>query len=399
MTVAQQKPGSGTGRKDRDAGSRRFKVAISGSYGGMNIGDEAILEAIISELRGVAPVEITVFTRDAEDTKRRHNVDHVVQIRDLSRDEAREQVERLDVLVLGGGGLLYDKDAEAYLREVGLAHECGVPVMVYAISAGPLEDPRAREVVRDRLTRAAVVSVRDRRGLHLLEEVGIDREIELTADPALLLEPEAPPDSVLKREGRLKGKRPLVGFSVREPGPAAPDMDVGHYHALLANAADFMVDRLNADIVFVPMERSKMDLQHSHAVIASMQCADRATVLKGEYSPRQLLGLVGRLEFVVGMRLHLLIFAALQGVPFVALPYAPKVLGLITDLEMEMPPLSGVTTGRLIANIDHSWDSRHHIRRRLRRRVPMLKERARRTNQLLVQLLHETRSQGRAPGG
>ena len=37
-----------------------------------------------------------------------------------------------------------------------------------------------------------------------------------------------------------------------------------------ANAADFMVDRFDADIVFVPMERSVLDSQHSHAVIAQM---------------------------------------------------------------------------------------------------------------------------------
>jgi hypothetical protein len=57
-------------------------------------------------------------------------------------------------------------------------------------------------------------------------------------------------------------------MSVREPGSAAPDLDEDHYHTLLANAADYMVDRLDADIVFVPMERRMLDMQHSHAVIA-----------------------------------------------------------------------------------------------------------------------------------
>ena len=63
---------------------------------------------------------------------------------------------------------------------------------------------------------------------------------------------------MLKREG-LDGRRRLIGMSVREPGSAAPDIDETHYHALLANAADFMVDRLDADMVFVPMERSVLD--------------------------------------------------------------------------------------------------------------------------------------------
>jgi len=52
------------------------------------------------------------------------------------------------------------------------------------------------------------------------------------------------------------------------------------------------------------------------------------------------------------MRLHFLIFAALQGTPFVALPYASKVVGFLGDLEMETPPLGDVGIGQLIARIE-----------------------------------------------
>lgn len=39
-----------------------FRVGISGSYGGLNLGDEVILEVIVSQLRRSLPVEITVFS-------------------------------------------------------------------------------------------------------------------------------------------------------------------------------------------------------------------------------------------------------------------------------------------------------------------------------------------------
>ncbi len=58
---------------------------------------------------------------------------------------------------------------------------------------------------------------------------------------------------------------------------------------------------------------------------------------------------MGRFEFAVGMRLHFLIFAALRGAPFAALPYASKVTGLLEDLEMETPPLGSIGIGQLIA--------------------------------------------------
>jgi polysaccharide pyruvyl transferase CsaB len=363
---------------------RLLRVGISGSYGGLNLGDEAILKGIIGELRRSGSFHITVFSRNPDDTRVRHSVDRCVPIRTLTRNESRDEVAQLDLFILGGGGILYDADAEMYLREVNLAHEAGVPVMIYAISAGPLTVGATKRAVRDALNAAAVITVRDRQGKQLLEEVGVNRDINVTADPALLLEKEPLPDEALKREGLDRGSQ-LIGISVREPGPAAPDMDVQHYHELLANAADFMVDRLDADVVYVPMERK--DAKHCHAVIGQMHHAPRATVLKGEYSSGQVLSLMGRFDFALGMRLHFLIFAALRGVPFVALPYASKVVGFIEDLGMEMPPLRSVNAGQLIAHIDRSWDWRDQVRARIQSRLPEIQTRARQTNELAIQLL------------
>lgn len=365
--------------------STSIRIGISGSYGGLNLGDEAILECIVLQIRQSIDAHITVYSRRPEDTEQRHTIDRAVDLEGLTRDEARREIEQLDLFILGGGGILYDADIEVYLRGVALAHEAGVPVMVYAVSAGPLEEESSRALVRDHLSGAAALTVRDSIGKKILEEIGIEREIQVTADPALLLRPQPVTDEDLVREGLDPEKR-LIGFSVREPGPAAPDMDVDHYHALLANAADFLVDRLQAHIIFVPMEKKKLDVQHSHAVVAQMKCAEHASVLRGDYSPGQLISLIERMEFAVGMRLHFLIFSALARVPFVALPYSGKVMGLLEDLDMEMPPLKHVNTGRLIASIDRSWDMRERIRDRLSESLPPLQQRARRTHHVLQEL-------------
>ena len=67
-----------------------------------------------------------------------------------------------------------------------------------------------------------------------------------------------------------------VGFSVREPGPAAPDLNIEQYHAILANTADYMVERFDAQILFVPMEGGEnKDPQHSHAVGGSITTRSR----------------------------------------------------------------------------------------------------------------------------
>src|SRR5678815_1326707 len=364
-----------------------FKIGITGSYGGLNLGDEAILQSIITQLRRDLPqVEISVFSRDAEDTKRRHGVERAVPVRKLSRAEVLPEVERLDLLILGGGGILYDADARTYLREVALAKEKHVPVVVYAIGAGPLDDSVVQKEVAEALEGVELITVRERSAQQVLEHAGVHREIIVTADPALLLKPEPLPRGVLRTEG-LEGRRRLIGMSVREPGVAAPDLDVDQYHALLANAADFMVDRFDADVVFVPMERSVLDSQHSHAVISNMLRAQRATVLKGEYTSGQLLSLMGKLDFALGMRLHFLIFAAIQGTPFVALPYAGKVTGLLEDLKVPTPPYKLVNPGRLIAHLDDAWDRRRQMKLNLAKAVAPLQKRAQETHHILLELL------------
>jgi polysaccharide pyruvyl transferase CsaB len=371
------------------------KIGISGSYGGFNLGDEAILQVLVSELRRSLNVEITVFSRNARDTRERHRVERVVQSTELSRREIQAIVADLDLFILGGGGILYDADADMYLREVLLAHEANTPVMVCAISAGPLADRGLRGRVRDALNKAAVVTVRDRHARQLLEEVGVERDIVLTADPALLLAPDPLTLEEILRAEAIDPEARLIGFSVREPGPAAPDLDVEHYHRLLANAADYLIDRLDSEVVFFPMERRSFDVQHSHAVVGRMSHAQRATVLKRDYTPGQILSLLTHFDFTVGMRLHFLIFSALAQVPFVGLPYATKVAGFLEDLRLQAPALAHVSAGQLIAHIDRAWDLRDGLRTTIQERLPVLQARARTNIEVAVSVLsHGT---GRGP--
>src|SRR5262249_60850422 len=48
-----------------------YRVGISGSYGGLNLGDEAILQAIVAQLRAGGAMGVTVFSRAAKGTMAR----------------------------------------------------------------------------------------------------------------------------------------------------------------------------------------------------------------------------------------------------------------------------------------------------------------------------------------
>jgi polysaccharide pyruvyl transferase WcaK-like protein len=118
-----------------------------------------------------------------------------------------------------------------------------------------------------------------------------------------------------------------------------------------------------------------------------MQKPQQATVLKGEYTSGQILGMMDQLSFAVGMRLHFLIFAALRNVPLVGLPYSPKVEYLLEELGLTIPPIKLVNAGRLIAYIDRFWDTQKEVKKQIKSRLPDLQRKAAQTNSLLVEYI------------
>ncbi|MEU2060313.1 polysaccharide pyruvyl transferase family protein [Streptomyces sp. NPDC013455] len=369
-------------------GANNVTVGVLGSYGGRNVGDEAILTALLERVRAGRPeARIVVFSRTPGHTRAVHPDVEVVGWEGVCREGIAGHLSRLSVLVLGGGGILYDTEARRYLRLARTAQELGVPVFAYALGAGPLSDETDCAWARTVLSDAVEVTVRDEESKLVLEEAGLTRSVTVTADPALLLEPGDRGRALLRGEAVPRGVR-LVGMSVREPGRAAEHLDEEGYHQLLAGVGDFLVHRLDAHVVFISMERG--DIRHAHAVVSRMATADRCTVLHGDYGPQQVLDIVTQLNLAVGMRLHFLIFAALAGIPLLPLPYAGKVFDFAQRIGA--PALRGVireTTGLLLAEVDRLWDERPARTADTTVRTAVLRSRAAETADRLLACLEQ----------
>jgi len=74
-----------------------FRVGISGSYGGLNLGDEAILQGIIEQLGVPFPLKSAVFSKDRRipcgDMRLREPF-----LSGLSSDEILLEIKRLDLV-------------------------------------------------------------------------------------------------------------------------------------------------------------------------------------------------------------------------------------------------------------------------------------------------------------
>lgn len=314
------------------------RIVISGYYGCGNAGDEAVLAGIKESFARCAGerARLLVLSQNPDDTTRLHNLPAVYR---MSASLVRQTLRESDLLLSGGGSLLQDTTSVRsllyYLWVARVAFSVGVPVMFYAQGLGPLRRSFSRTLVRMVANRTAAITVRDEPSARLLASIGVNRPpIEVTADPAFALSPATPDcvDALLRAEG-LPTATPLLGVALR-PWGGAEESPVEAYAALLVALAR----RCNAQPVLLPMHAGD-DVTFAEQVAERTGCPAEFPVIRHAYPPNVLLGLTGRMQAVVALRLHALIFAARVGVPPFALSYDPKVenlmrgLGLVDSLE------------------------------------------------------------------
>lgn len=364
-------------------------ILVSGYIGFGNCGDEAILTALMADLGHLVPdATFTVLSRRPEETSARYGVTSIDR---FSLRQVVGAIRRADLVISGGGSLLQDATSSRslyyYLMVISLAKWANKPVVVYANGIGPIDRPANRRLTRRILNQVDLITLRDGLSGEEIRRLGVVRPpVEVTADPAFNLT-AAPAESILPllerpeapREPSDRRERPLVGVSVRRWqgsevwGPA------------LAAAADHLCETYGADIVFLPMQ-FPADIEVSEMVAGLMH---RPSVIVRDRLPAgRYLALVGQLDFLIGMRLHGLIFAARQHVPLLGLAYDPKVTGVLDYIGQ---PCAGdpakIDPNRLIAAVDQVMQNRSEMRARLAERTEELTRLARRNAELVAGLL------------
>ncbi len=313
--------------------NKRRGVVICGAYGLGDAGDEAILEAILAEVRAIAPEEpITVLSRDPAGTAACHGV-HAVHMFNLPGLLKAMGGARL--YLNGGGSLIQDVTSRRslwyYLFTLAAARRLGCRVMMYGCGIGPVNSPDGKKLAARVISKNVdAITLRDRNSIDTLRELGVaGPEIVLAADPALTL-PAAPretADAFLAAAGLEPGRR-CLGITVRLwPG-------FEEKAAAFAAAADFAWEELGLTPVFLPIVEST-DTRAAKMAASYIQKAPYA-ILPSCGSTAETISLFARMEIVLSMRLHALIFAAGHGVPLVGAVYDPKVSAFLDELEEDL---------------------------------------------------------------
>ena len=330
-----------------------MRLLISGYYGFGNLGDEALLAVIVAQLRARYPsAQLDVLSAKPGQTAHELGIDATPR---WDAKAVRHAIRRADVVISGGGGLLQNatslRSLVYYAGIIRAAVRADRKAMIFAQSIGPL-DFWGKAVVKECCKGLAAATVRDKRSMDVLTPlVPATVQVERTADPVFLY--EAPQENAdLSKEGLGPQSDPLVIFSVRKAHGMKDRLDV------LAVAADRFAQEYGASVAFLPLGGAS-DAEVSTLVIRKCKTAP---VLLPECSLPRAANIIRRAKAVVGVRLHALILAARNGVPFLPIPYDPKVTALCEDLAYPMEPLFVLDpagpkpdTLRIHALVDRLW--------------------------------------------
>ena len=376
-------------RRHKRAGRKRDGVILCGAYGQDNAGDEAVLKAMLAELRAVDPdLPLWVMTRKPKQTRKDCRVGAVFT---FNVPAFCRRMRKCRLYTNGGGSLMQDVTSSRslwfYLFTLFAARRMGCRVMMYGCGIGPIHARRNRKWAGRIIDKNVdVITLRDQESRQELESLGVTRpRIVLAADPAVTL-PPAPPEeaeAILEQAGlRPREGQRYLGVTVR-PWPGFADK-----LSAFAQAIDYTFEKHGLLPVFIPIE-SHLDITAAGQVAALLQKAP-AVILPPCPSSELAVALSARMDVALSMRLHALIFAAARGVPLVGVAYDPKVSAFLDCVDQDLyVQLDQLTAQGLCALLDAAVD-RTRDRAALEAKTARLVELERVNRELAAQLLgHE----------
>lgn len=364
------------------------RVVLAGYYGFNNAGDEAILYSVLRSLRQKdRDLRLTVLSANPEKTRRLHGVDSVNR---WKMPGVIRAIATHDVLVFGGGSLLQDvtsrRSLQYYLGLARLALFFRKKVYFMAQGIGPLRAEGSRSAVASVLDRVDTVTLRDLESKQLLLDLGVHRpRMELTADAVL---------GLYRREieGRI-GEKILGRYGIGPPeqeklvGLAVRDwQNLSQYKKVLARVADGLADR-GYQILLVPFHFPG-DVGCARELARHMEHSPR--ILREECGTVALLGILGRMQLVFGMRMHSIIMAAVMGTPAIGLSYDPKIdAALDATGQLAGGRVENLDADRLLALAGTVLEDPEGYRQRVLTANETLRARARRNTEILREILAE----------
>lgn len=306
----------------------KAEIIISGYYGFNNLGDDTLLRSLIASLRREKrDVKISVLCANPSKMQsmygvrciNRYNIPAIIS-----------EMKHASILINGGGNLIQDgtskKSLLYYTSIIKLARKMGLKTVLYANGIGPLYHNISKKRAKIAIENCELITLRDPESLAFIKELGCEKAASkaiISTDPAFAgIETDKKwTEFILKREG-LDSNGKYFMISVRSGNTLSGQKSNYDDRVVekLSKAINEVNEKYGLTPIFVPFQ-SKIDDEITSALASK---CNSGKILSG-LSATELSGIIDICEFVLSIRLHLLIFAASRSVPMIGVSYDKKV--------------------------------------------------------------------------
>lgn len=263
------------------------------------------------------------------------------------------------------------------------------PTAIYSQSIGPFKF-FTKKLSKLCLKKVNLIIVREEITKRYLEKLGIS-EIHLAADCAFLLEPDIKSiKKIFEREGIIKNiDSPFIGISVSEFMGRLNKK----YVTIMQKVVNYLIEKFNAQVIFVPhvigTNGGYDDRDMGEKILTEINDKNMVKLIRGDYSPEQLKGIIGEFNLFIGSRMHANIASTTMYVPTVAIGWSHKYYGIMKMLGQEnyVCDLKKMTFEELCSKINDAWTNREEIRNELISKVKIAKKSSLSSIYLLKDLL------------
>lgn len=306
------------------------EIIMSGYYGFGNMGDDSLLQQIINSIKTLDKnVTITVLSKNPKRTSQIYGVNSINRFDIISISRVMKHAK---LLINGGGNLLQNKTSKRsliyYIYIMKLAKKFGLKLMLYASGIGPVHGEKYLEMTKNILNEVDIITLREELSLKEIQNLNVSNpNIYVTCDPAFYMDSadENWVKYVMYREGLSLNKKYFLFSprSIKDSFIKLPE----NFDNMLAEACYQIAKTYKLEPIIVPLH-PKTD----YTVCKKIADYAGGKVICG-LSAVELAGLTKHMEFVAGLRLHLLIYAISAETPVIAIDCDPKIRGIFELIE------------------------------------------------------------------
>lgn len=331
----------------RKINMKRSGIAIIGSYGTQNIGDNAILTVIIKLVKKYMPGEsITVIGPNPNRIFFEHNVHAFSSMRTQDIKQKIKLFKKSRLLIVGGGGLLQDNRKSSwisgmisnYVSQALFARLFGCRIAVLGVSIGPLSLKSSRSLVSILCKVSDYIITRDEESMKQALLLGSNSE-KTTWVPDLTFCLELPTLQekkiyankyiINRKRYCVLNLRPLYSINKTNRPFEIPEASLQSLTKFLR----WIMDTVGLEIIFIPFDL-KYDLPVGRYLETIINNSNKFRLIREKISIQKSIDLMASAEITIGMRLHSLIFSYLAGTPLIPLVYDLKVGNFARQIEV-----------------------------------------------------------------